>query len=132
MKYLLDTDTLIDIIGNHDDSKRRIESLIAGQNVVALCPITVTELYAGLIEQRRSQWDPFIEALPYWEISSKVARQAGIDRYDLKKMGRTISLTDSLIAAVAREHGATVLTRNTKDYPQSDVQVRSLRETMAA
>jgi hypothetical protein len=53
---------------------------------------------------------------------------AGADRKSMSDAGKTLSLTDSLIAAVARENDATVLTSNIKDYPMKDVRVMSLRQ----
>lgn len=70
-------------------------------------------------------------SLPYWHISREAAMQAGIVRKNASDQGRTLSVSDSLIAAVAREQDATVLTSNIKDYPAKDVRVMSLREKTA-
>lgn len=128
MRYLLDTDTLIDCILDRGDIRERVTAMIEAGDEVALCPITLAELYSGLTEKRRTKWQAWLLALPYWQISVTAAMHAGDDRKSMSNVGRTLSLTDSLIGAVAREHDATVLTSNIKDYPMKDVQVLSLRE----
>jgi predicted nucleic acid-binding protein len=70
-------------------------------------------------------------ALPYWPITREAAMQAGIDRKTASDKGRTLSVSDSLIAAIARENDAIVLTSNIKDYPTRDVRVMSIRAKAA-
>ncbi|MGI8549543.1 MAG: hypothetical protein ACR2PL_01930 [Dehalococcoidia bacterium] len=43
-----------------------------------------------------------------------------------------LSPEDTLIAAVARAVGATIITENAKDYPMTDVKLLSLREPRTA
>lgn len=126
MKYLFDTDTLIDVLQDRGETRERVTALIAAGNEVALCAITLAELYSGLNTPRRARWDEWLSSLPYWDITRDIARRAGIARKTASDAGRTVSVTDSLIAALARERRAVVLTNNSKDYPQ-DVRVLSLR-----
>jgi predicted nucleic acid-binding protein len=128
MKYLLDTDSLIDCILDSGETRQRITSMIEAGDEVALCAITLAELYSGLSEKRRARWQDWLLALPYWQISTVVAMRAGADRKNMLDLGKTVSVTDSLIGALARENDAIVLTSNIKDYPMKDVQVLSLRE----
>ena len=67
-------------------------------------------------------------ALSYWHIGFDVAVQAGTYRKTASEAGRTLATTDSLLAALARDKGATLLTSNIKDYPMEDVRVLSLRD----
>ena len=128
MKYLLDTDTLIDVLQNTGQARERVTALIEAGDEVALCAISVAELYSGLSGTRRKRWDEWLSSLPYWDISRTAAMQAGIDRKTASEAGRTLPVSDCLLAAVAREQQATVLTSNIKDYPMKDVRVMSLRE----
>ena len=131
MKYLIDTDTLIDVLENRGAIRQRVADMIQAGNEVALCVITVAELYTGLNEKRRREWEKWLLSLPYWNISRDAAKQAGIARKTASDRGRTLPLTDSIIGAVARENDATVLTSNIKDYPMEDVRVLSLRAKAA-
>jgi predicted nucleic acid-binding protein len=128
MKYLLDTDTLIDYVKDRGNARAHINALIEADEEVALCAITVAEIYSGLSDKKRKVWDSWLLALPYWHIGFNVAVQAGTYRKTASEAGRTLSATDSLLAALARDKGAVLLTSNLKDYPMDDVRVRSLRE----
>jgi predicted nucleic acid-binding protein len=131
MKHLLDADTLIDYIVDRGNARPRITIMIDQGDEVAVCAITVAEVYSGLSDKRRDIWESWIMALSYWHIGFDVAAQAGTYRKTASEAGRTLSTTDSLLAALARDKGATLLTSNIKDYPMKDVQVMSLRDKAA-
>jgi predicted nucleic acid-binding protein len=52
--------------------------------------------------------------------------------YELSRAGQTLTTTDALIAAVALQEHAILLTSNIKHYPIPGLVVRSLREAQAA
>ena len=70
-------------------------------------------------------------SLSYWHISFDIAAQAGMYRKTAADAGRTLSTTDSLLAALARDKDAILLTSNIKDYPMKDVRILSLRNEAA-
>src|SRR5512144_2753658 len=128
MTYLLDTDTLIDCMVGINDIRDQVLGFIEHGDEVAVCAITVTELYSGMNDTRRAKWERWLRALPYWQISFEVAVQAGVHRKAAAASGRTLSVSDSLLAALTKEHDATLLTSNIKDYAGQDIRVLSLRE----
>ena len=128
MKYLLDTDTLIDCILGSGDTRERLNALIARGDEVALCSVTIAELYSGMTEKRRAKWESWLLALSCWHIGIGAAMRAGTYRKMASESGQTLSVSDSLLAALAHENDATLLTNNLKHYPMKDVQVLSLRE----
>src|SRR3954452_20027936 len=101
MRYLLDTDTLIDCILGTGNTRERIQEFIDRKEEIALCPVTVAEVYSGLSEKRRIKWESWLLSLSYWTISFDVAAQAGMYRKTASESGRTLSTTDSLLAALA-------------------------------
>ena len=101
MRYLLDTDTLIDCILGTGNTRERIQELIERKEEIALCPVTVAEVYSGLSKKRRIKWKSWLLSLSYWHISFDVAAQAGTYRKTASESGRTLSTTDSLLAALA-------------------------------
>jgi predicted nucleic acid-binding protein len=131
MRYLLDADTLIDFIQDCGNARPRITTMIEQDDEVAVCAITVAEVYSGLNDKRSDIWESWIMALSYWHISYDVAARAGRYRKTASEAGRTLSTTDSLLAALAREKNAMLLTSNIKDYPMKDVRVLSLRKKVA-
>jgi predicted nucleic acid-binding protein len=127
----LDTDTVIDCILGTGKTREKLFALIEADEEVALCPVTVVEVYSGMNDKRRAKWESWLLALPYWHISFDVATRAGIYRKTATESGHTLSVSDALLAALAYEHGAIPLTSNIKDYPMKDVRVLSLREETA-
>jgi predicted nucleic acid-binding protein len=126
-RYLIDTDTLIDFSKGWEPTRSKLLQLIDGGDVLGVCGINITEFYAGVPPESRGLWDEFFSALPYWGIGRETATVAGIRGYDLAREGRPITTADTLIAAVATEQHAIVLTSNTKDFPIQGLTVRSLR-----
>jgi predicted nucleic acid-binding protein len=131
MKYLLDADTLIDYILDRGNARPRIATMIEQGDEAAVCVITVAEIYSGLSDKRREIWESWIMALSYWHMGYDVAAQAGKYRKTASEAGRTLAVTDSLLAALARDKDAVLLTSNLKDYPMKDIRVLSLREEAA-
>src|SRR3954452_25468509 len=125
MKYVLDTDTLIDFLQDVGSTRTRIIAMLQEGDELAFCSVTMSELFTGLSPKRRAEWHDFFASLPYWDISREAAMQSGIDRKTASESGRTLATTDALIAALARERGAVILTSNIKDYPMKDVRVLS-------
>lgn len=131
MKYLLDTDTVIDFIQNRGKTRTRIAAMTEAGDLIGLCAVTVAELYSGLSEKNLRLFSDWLKSLPYWHISLEGAMQAGIYRKSASEAGTTLHVSDCLVAACAREQDAIVLTSNIKDYPMRDVRVLSLREEAA-
>src|SRR4051794_28203528 len=98
MKYLLDTDTLIDFLQDRGQTRQRLAAMIEAGDEVAVSAVAVAELYSGLSESKRAQWDEWLGSLPYWPISRDAAKRAGMDRKTASDAGKTLSVMDSLVA----------------------------------
>jgi len=127
-RYLLDTDTLIDFSRGWEPTPSRVLQLIEAGDVLGMCAINVTEFYSGVPEENRIIWDDFFASLTYWEISRRAATRAGRARFIAARKGHALATADAIIAAVARENKATILTSNVKDYTIQGVSVGSLRD----
>lgn len=126
-RYMLDTSALIDFSKGFEPSTQRVLQLLEQGSSLGVCAVNVTEFYAGVLPGTHPDWDEFIHALEYWEITRTAAIQAGVWRKTYAGKGRTLSTTDTLVAAVARERAAILLTDNDKHYPMPEIRVRSLR-----
>ncbi|MBI3970868.1 MAG: type II toxin-antitoxin system VapC family toxin [Chloroflexi bacterium] len=126
-RYLIDTDALIDYSKGREPATSRIQQFITQDDELGVCAINVAEFFAGIAPPDRAYWQQVFSTLAYWDVSPQAAMQAGEMRYDFAQQGQTLSTTDTLIAAVAMEHGATIITSNVKDYPMPGVQLLSLR-----
>lgn len=125
-RYLLDTTALIDFSKGREPARTRIQAWIDGGDELGVCAVNVAEFYAGLPPQQRALWEQFLGALQLWAITRDAAIQAGIWRYDFARQGVALTTTDTLVAAVAEEQQAILVTNNLKDYPMSGLQLLPL------
>ena len=127
-RYLLDTTALIDFSKDREPARSRIIEMIENGDELALCAVNVAEFFSGVPLAQRPVWDEFIDSLGYWAIGRETARVAGHFRYDFARRGKVLSTTDALIAAVAQEKEAAIVTNNVKDYPMDGVRLLPLKE----
>ncbi len=122
-KYMLDTTVLID----HLRGRRQVIELVTGLaragNELGVCSIGVAELYSGLRDKHRAVAAQLIDSLEYWEATREAAKVAGSYRFGLARSGTALTTTDALVAAIAREHGATLITANTRHYPMTEIEL---------
>ena len=128
MPYLIDTSTLIDFSKGITSVVHALTKLLKEGEEVGVCPINITEFYSGISPKEYDVWDDFFEPLTYWEISRSAAKKAGEYRYEFARKGKKLSTADTLIAAVARQYHATIITTDIKDYPMKDIRLLSLRQ----
>lgn len=115
--YLLDTTALIDLSKGFEPTTGFINQLSVTGEELGISPIAITEFYAGLGMEEYADWDEFFASLTFCPISFEASIQAGRWRSSFRAQGIQLSTTDTLIAAVASEVQATVLTSNVKHYP---------------
>ncbi len=120
-RYLLDTDVLISFTRGRDPTYSAIRRLIDAGEELCTCPVVVAEFYSGIPRGERPAFDEFIDGMTGLGISHDEALLAGHHRFTFARAGTAPSTPDTLIAAVATKHGATVITRNLKDFPMGDV-----------
>lgn len=127
MRYLLDTTVLIDLSKGVPGVRDRIDALQAAGGDLGVCDVSVSEFMAGVPEHRRDRWRRLLDEFAYWSTSREAAELAGVLRYDLARRGVTVHLGDALIAGLALDLDAVVLTDNPKDFAPAGVPVRRLR-----
>ncbi len=127
--YLLDTTTLIDDSKLVVPTRSRITAALRAGHELGVCAVVVAEFESGLLLAERAAWEQFLnESLQFWPVSRTTAQRAGQERFSFARRGVHISVADALVAAVAREFGAVLVTDNVKDFPQTDLQVVSWRQ----
>jgi tRNA(fMet)-specific endonuclease VapC len=127
-RYLLDTTALIDFSKGREPAFSLVHRFLQNGEEVGVSPINVAEFYSGLAPAQHALWDEFFEPLLLWPISLDAAKRAGRFRYDFARRGISLSTTDTLVAAVALEQRATIVTSNVKDYPMDEVVLLPLSE----
>jgi predicted nucleic acid-binding protein len=125
MRYLLDSSLLIDHGRGRAGAAELVAFLFSEPNDLYTCDVVVTEALSGGTDNERDVIRALIRVLEYvsthpdsaaWAAESRRTRRAG-----------PRSLGDAIIAGVAWSLGATVLTRNPRDFEIQGVPVISYR-----
>ena len=119
--YLLDTNVIIDILNDKKGRRALLLDLLNQGHVLACCPINVSEIYAGLRPKEEIATEEFLRSLQYFDITWPIARHAGLLKRDYSREGKTLTISDATIAAVALHHKLTLITANVRDFPMKEL-----------
>jgi len=120
--YLLDTSVLIDAINGKKNRNRLLLDLAEQQgHTLACCPINVAEVYAGMRPKEEQRTTALLRSLQFYPITFPVAELAGLLKRDYQRSGANLTLTDTIIAAVAIHNHLTLLTDNTRHFPMPEL-----------
>jgi predicted nucleic acid-binding protein len=103
-----------------------IQGLHQRGETLAVCDIVIAEVYAGLHPQDRPKAAVLLNTLTFLPTTPTIAQQAGEWRYTFARQGTQLAASDTLVAATAYIHQATIVTANVKDYPMKEVTVLPL------
>lgn len=112
-KHLLDTNIIVALFKNDDNVRNRI----AASPEVFVPAIAVGELYYGAqhsvhAEKNMNQVREFTENITVLACESATAEHYGQIKNELKTKGRPLPENDVWIAAIAKQHSLTVVTRD--------------------
>lgn len=124
MRYLLDTDTCINIIRSKDDALIRRVTAAEIENL-SISTITIAELEFGAAkstcpEQNTLALSRFLAPFRILAFDTKAAYLYGIARVRLQSLGQIIGPYDLLIAAHALADDLTLVTNNIKEFKRVD------------
>ncbi len=119
MTFLLDTKTLIYFFKGQGQVARRLLATPPGE--LAVSTVSLFELETGLRKstdatKRRQQVAAFVAACEVWDFDHSAAMASAEIRADLEAQGLPIGPLDNLIAGIARARGATLVTRNLREF----------------
>ena len=119
MQYLLDTDICIYWLKGKKSVKTKIDRV--GQNAIAICVITASELYFGAynsnkVEQNLVVAENLIKSLPVISLSDNTLKEFGRLKAQLRQAGTPVADFDLLIASVAITENLILVTNNTRHY----------------
>lgn len=119
MNYLLDTDTCIYWLKGRQSVMERL--LAVEREQVAICVITVAELYYGAYNSSRvlenlARATLFVQQLPVLPLNNNALKRFGELKAELRRIGQPIADFDLLIASVALVEGYVLVTNNTRHY----------------
>jgi toxin FitB len=132
MRYLLDTNVISELIARQPKQQVLDWLDTLDPHTIYLSVITVGEIQRGIeklpASSRKQQLEDWLHnqllvrfAGQTLEIDVNVMLTWGSLVAQLDRMGRPLPALDSLIAALARYHRCTLVTRNEKDFQDIDI-----------
>ena len=125
MRYLLDSTVLIDHANRDEPAAEVLERLFSGPHELYTCDIVTCETLSQGDPDHLRHLRVLLNALEYVATTPDAARWAANSRHKRHREGRKLGLGDSLIAGVAAELGAIVVTRNRPDFERQGIEVLS-------
>jgi predicted nucleic acid-binding protein len=124
--YLLDTNVIIDALNEKKNRNALLLGLAERGHILACCPVNVAEIYAGLRPKEEQRTLTLLSSLQLFPITFPIAALAGRLKRTYGRRGRTLSIPDTIIAAVAIHNQLILLTDNTRDFPMKDLDLYPL------
>ncbi len=128
MRLVLDTSVLIDVLRSRHGRRELLAQLARGGHTLATTALNVAEVFAGMRTEERAQTEAFLGALDCYELTRAAGELAGTLKNKWARKGRTLTLADAIVAAIALEHNCTLMTDNRKDFPMLELEYYSLPE----
>jgi predicted nucleic acid-binding protein len=125
VRYLLDSTLIIDHANADDGALALLRSLVEDGHDLFVCDVVVCEALSKGDPDGLRRVAGLLEAFEYVAASPSAARAAGDSRRSRHISGNHRSLGDALIAAIASELRAVVVTRNVGDFVRQGVDVLS-------
>ena len=117
--FALDTNTILDYFRGRGSVAARLLAVPPGE--IALPAIVAYEAWVGVLgsrdaRRRQIQYEQFLSVVQILPFDLAVSRRAAEIRLGLGRRGETIGPMDTLIAATALAHDATLVTRNVREF----------------
>jgi predicted nucleic acid-binding protein len=128
MRLLLDSSVLIDALRLSRGRRQWLAELVRQGHTLTTSALNLAEVYAGMRPGEEARTKAFLEAMECHEITASVAEMAGKLKRQWGQKGHTLTLADTMVAAVALEQGCPLATDNRKDFPMPGLQLYELPE----
>ena len=125
MRYLLDTTLIADHAHGFAPAVALLGRLYADGAELFTCDVVTCEALSGGTDDHLDAVARLLEPLEYVATSPAAAHWAAASRLKRHRAGGRLGLGDSLIAGVAAELGAAVVTRNRPDFERQGIEVLS-------
>ena len=123
---LLDSSFLIDVLNDREGRADLMERWIFEEHQLACCAVNVAEIYVGLRALEGQKTERLLRQLVYLPTSWEAGKLAGELKQQWGRKGKTLTLTDMLIAAVCLREGFMLVTDNRKDFPMPELTLYDL------
>lgn len=126
MDVLLDTSVLIDVLRSRNQRRELLLRLIQEGHSLSTTALNVAEVYVGVRSNEEASTTALLDSLRCHELDAESGMQAGLLANSWARKGRTISLADAIVAAIAIGRGAVLMTDNRKDFPMAQLKLYPL------
>jgi predicted nucleic acid-binding protein len=117
MRILLDTSVILDSLRDRRGRREVLRGLLEEGHELMCGAVNVAEVYSGMQPHEKEATAELIDGLDYVYISREAARDAGEMRLEWQRKGKTLSLPDAIIAAVALRVDLALATDNLPHFP---------------
>lgn len=121
----MDTTFVIDHLRGDSGARVRMARLAELGDELFVNEVVVAEAWAGAHTDDDNGLDVLLRHIEFAQPGPSAARAAGRWRAKARSQGRTLSMTDALIAAAAESLDAILLTRNLRDFALTPVRVEA-------
>ncbi len=128
MRLLLDTSVLIDVLRSRRRRRELLVDLVRDGHSLATTALNVAEVFAGMRPEEQMQTETFLDALECYPLTRTAGQWAGTFKSRWARKGRTLTIADAIVAAIALERDCTLITDNRKDFPMPELALYPLRE----
>lgn len=123
MKYLLDTDWIIDHLSGRENVTAKLKEF--AKDGIATSIISIAELYEEVYgssdyEKSLKALEDFIEGISIINLDFEICNIFGRERNRLRKMGKIIGDFDLLIGSICLRHKLILLTNNKDHFDRID------------
>jgi predicted nucleic acid-binding protein len=126
MKLLLDTSILIDVLRLRNWRNEWLAELVRAGHTLSTTTLNIAEIYASMRPAEGARTEALLSGLELYELTGSSARLAGGLKNTWARKGNTLTLADTIVAAIAIERGCALLTDNRKDFPMPGVRLYPL------
>jgi len=123
MRYLLDTTLIVDHAHGFEPAMQMLGRLYEEGGELFTCDIVVCEALSGGSDEHVEVVSRLLARLEYIATDPTAARRAGEARHLRHMAGGRLGLGDAIIAAMADHLGATIVTRNRRDFERQGASV---------
>lgn len=119
MRYLLDTNVVIDILRDNEIVSQRYQVATIKKSKIFICPIVYYEVVRGFkIGGATKKLEMFLQLYKNWKMllfDEDVATKAA-NIYEQLHKGQTVEDNDIYIASIAMVNGCTLVTANVRHF----------------
>ncbi len=112
-RVLVDTSAWIEFFRKKDPCYRFVSQLLTGDRICCTGLIFAELIQGAKSEREISVIREFLAVFPFLAESTAAWEQAGLLAFALRRKGKTVGLSDCLLAVLARDNDAGILTLDT-------------------